>query len=484
MIVKFFSHGSGGGRGPVDYLLGKDRSREGARILHGDPETTIQLIDSLHFKNRYLAGVLSFEEEDITGEQKEKIMSEFERALCPGFEGKNVSFLWVEHKDKGRLELNFVVPRVELESGKQLQGYLHKTDKTRVNAWKNITNFKYKLSDPDDPQKKQALTLGRNLPKSAREASEVIYRGVKNLIAAGLVSDRKSLVESLQKAGFEVCRQTEKSISIKNPNGGRNLRLKGAIFERNFSFDEGIRDEINAAAANYNSTAAERNRENERIYRECLTRKVVANSARYPNLGRGRKEEVGRSFDQVLGSMASLRDSLDTYSLGHFIPDGEENKKSDFGNTASKSDFDEFKYSAGEQARGRIFNPAGRRKRECNNPQEWQQSDQNNGVIESDPRANVTEWFKGFGSNVNETTGRIFKLIGDFSRFIKNAFFDESEAAKQQCKIDRSISEIDSAIEQIERSNRYARKPQSKGVEHKFHTARIDVADLAHAPKM
>ncbi|WP_434221106.1 hypothetical protein, partial [Klebsiella pneumoniae] len=31
--------------------------------------------------------------------------------------------LWVEHRDKGRLELNFVIPNIELQSGKRLQPY-------------------------------------------------------------------------------------------------------------------------------------------------------------------------------------------------------------------------------------------------------------------------------------------------------------------------------------------------------------------------
>lgn len=45
MIVQF-SIGKGGGSGPIDYLLGKDRDREEARLLRGDPEETAALINS------------------------------------------------------------------------------------------------------------------------------------------------------------------------------------------------------------------------------------------------------------------------------------------------------------------------------------------------------------------------------------------------------------------------------------------------------
>ncbi|BBV89530.1 hypothetical protein STW0522ENT62_P30020 (plasmid) [Enterobacter kobei] len=34
MIVKFHPRGRGGGAGPVDYLLGKDRQRELERLRH------------------------------------------------------------------------------------------------------------------------------------------------------------------------------------------------------------------------------------------------------------------------------------------------------------------------------------------------------------------------------------------------------------------------------------------------------------------
>ena len=43
MIVKIHSRGAGSGSGPVDYLLGKDRQREQARVLRGNPEHVREL---------------------------------------------------------------------------------------------------------------------------------------------------------------------------------------------------------------------------------------------------------------------------------------------------------------------------------------------------------------------------------------------------------------------------------------------------------
>ena len=124
MMHKVFSgRGSGGGSGPVDYLLGKNRDREGARVLRGDPEQVKELIDTLKFAQKYTAGVLSFEEKNISESEKERLMDSHERALLCGLDKDQYAVLWVEHRDKGRLELNHLIPSVELQTGKRLQVY-------------------------------------------------------------------------------------------------------------------------------------------------------------------------------------------------------------------------------------------------------------------------------------------------------------------------------------------------------------------------
>jgi hypothetical protein len=65
MIVKFHPRGRGGGAGPVDYLLGKDRQREGASVLQGKPEEVRELIDASPYVKKYTSGVLSFAEADL-----------------------------------------------------------------------------------------------------------------------------------------------------------------------------------------------------------------------------------------------------------------------------------------------------------------------------------------------------------------------------------------------------------------------------------
>mgnify|MGYP003419804678 FL=1 len=142
MIVKILGNKGGGSAGAaIDYMLGKERDREGAILLSGDPDLTARLADNLDFQNRYTVGVLSFEEANIEEQQKQEIMQSFEETLLAGLDRDQYDITWIEHTDKGRLELNFVIPNVELSTGKRLQPYFDQVDRPLVENWKQITNF-------------------------------------------------------------------------------------------------------------------------------------------------------------------------------------------------------------------------------------------------------------------------------------------------------------------------------------------------------
>jgi len=97
MIVKIFSNKGGGSpKASIDYLLGKDRQREGAKVLSGDPELSRSIAESLEFKNRYTVGCLSFEEQEINSKAKVEIMEKFEKTIFAGMEKDqyNIKFLY------------------------------------------------------------------------------------------------------------------------------------------------------------------------------------------------------------------------------------------------------------------------------------------------------------------------------------------------------------------------------------------------------
>lgn len=258
MIVKVHARGAGGGRGPTGYLLGRDGQRELAVTLRGDPAEVRELIDSTKFARKYTSGVLSFAEADLKPHQKEKIMDSFEAALLPGMDKNQYSVLWVEHRDKGRLELNFVIPNVELTSGKRLQPYYHGADCRRVNAWAETVRFEHKLADPNDPARRRALTTPSDLPKDKQEAARAITDGLLAMAGNGSIKNRADVVKTLTGAGFTVARETKSSISIKDPSGGQNLRLKGALYERDFTVSKDLRGELERASAEHKANAIAR----------------------------------------------------------------------------------------------------------------------------------------------------------------------------------------------------------------------------------
>lgn len=258
MIVSFFSRGTGGGRGPVEYLMGEDYDRELATLLRGDALETIALIDSSPYSKKYTSGCLSFEEADLAPELKRQLMDAFEETLFPGMDKNQYNILWVEHRDKGRLELNFVIPNIELTTGRRLQPYFYKADEKRVDAWKTIQNIENGFSDPDDPARRQALTPASDLPASSKAIADDIHAGIEAMIGSGQIENRADIVAALEDAGLTVARQTKTFISIENPDGGRNIRLKGGVYEQDFDISKELPQQVERRSAAHQQRLGER----------------------------------------------------------------------------------------------------------------------------------------------------------------------------------------------------------------------------------
>jgi len=274
----------GSARSSVNYLTNKKEGE--VRVLAGDPELSAQLAESLDFQNKYTVGCLTFEEANIPEDHKYEIMQKFEDTFFAGLNKDQYDISWIEHIDKGRLELNFFIPNVELESGKRLQPYYDRADRHLAENFKQAINLEYGLSSPDDPQKRQTLTMNRNLPKNTKDAVRALNGLVEGAYLDGKVKNREDVVQFLEKHGFEIDRQTEKYISIKNENG-RNIRLKGAFYEQDFGVggesqekgrSRGVRD-----AGSYQECLAEA-----RARLTSSTQKRLSDNQRY---SRARKAE-------------------------------------------------------------------------------------------------------------------------------------------------------------------------------------------------
>ena len=270
-----------------DYLL-KDKEqpdgkRLGAEVLRGDVDNQALLIDSLDFKQKYTSGCLSFTEtaDEVTTAQKNALMDGFEQTIRAGLDVDRVSVSWIEHRDKGRLELNFVFANVDLEHGRAFQPYVHSVDKRRVNAWKNMQNIEHGFTDPNDPAKKRLMAQRDNLPRDVKDTRQAITEGLHALIIEGAITNREGVVQALKDGGFEIARETDRAISIKNPTGKRNIRLTGGLYERDFNFSREVQNTVTAASKDYRARSTERYDAAKQLYDSEITRKRDYHQARH-----------------------------------------------------------------------------------------------------------------------------------------------------------------------------------------------------------
>ena len=311
MIVDFFRRGTGASSGPIDYLLGKNRDREHATVLQGDVNEIAGLIDTSPYVKKYTAGCLSFYEHDLPSEQKQQVMEDFEKCLFPGMTKDQYRILWVEHQDKinldtgeTRLELNFLIPNVEVNSGKRLQPFYAAADLDRVECFKQITNHVHALYDPDDPANRQVTKVAKTLPTNASELKTALKTDVALAIAEEIIFDRQSLVKWLGDIGLEVTRQTPNSISIKHPDDAkaRPIRLTGAVYEQNFRYTEESRRITAAASASYRAAATERYTASCERYDKMLAAKGEYHQQRYRPQSQRDPQSPERSYDSTIAA--------------------------------------------------------------------------------------------------------------------------------------------------------------------------------------
>ena len=446
MIVKFHARGAGRGSGPVDYLLGKDRARDGATLDRGDPDAIQDLIDSSPYAKKYTSGVLSFEESDLDRTTKDKIMLSFEKALLPGLDADQYSCLWVEHRDKGRLELNFVVPNVELLSGKRLQPYFEKADKPRINAWKIATNAILKLHDPDDPINKRELTTPRNLPKPKHEAARAITDGLLSMAGNGELRNRQDLVTALEGVGFSVVRQTKKSISISDPEGGRNIRLKGLIYEQDFKFGAGLREEIETASARYRTTSQERIREARDVYRTGVEIKRAENQRRH---SRPEPAYERISFEKLAldsAERSACFDRLferDLVAGNNHRPEPNRDQQSAIG---TESTGIQRRENSPELVRRTDLHSSSRGQWQLDEKQRRQTDVHTRGVLENDRVRNpIIERIRAIADSTRETTQRLCNVLQRVSTNVRDYLEREQRTLSASQQLEQASRELERA---------------------------------------
>lgn len=314
MIVKFFKHGATKSgkktaKSVKGYLLNKERLQaQTANIIRGDEQATSRLIDLCNqakFSSTYTAGCLSFDEkESLTNEQKQTLMQSFEQALLPEFDPTRYACYWVEHTDKGRLELNFVFAKIDLATGKHLDVYQQRRDVARLNNWKEIQIQQYGLIDPNAPERERDFVVrertirradGTSPADNYSQIKQEIDEYLRDNIELGYINnsdDIKCYIEFVNgdldhATGYQV-KQNKTGVSITDTTTQNKFRLQGKIYARDFTIQKSERD-------GENRIGTQRQERQARHDREQVERLERANDW-YNKLSQQRAEQLNKKY--------------------------------------------------------------------------------------------------------------------------------------------------------------------------------------------
>lgn len=460
MIVKFFARGVGRGSGPVDYLLGKNRDRDQATLDRGDPDMVQGLIDSSPYAKKYTSGVLSFAESDLDRKTKDDLMTSFEQALFPGLDKEQYSVLWVEHRDKERLELNFVIPNIELTTGKRLQPWFEKADKPRINAWKGVVNAHYGLHDPNDPLNKRELITPRDLPVNKQEAARAITDSLLNLAGTGDVKNRDDVIMTIENAGFTVARKTKTSISIADPEGGRNIRLKGLIYEQDFKHGEGLRAEIERASRHYRETAQERLRTLRKVYTKGVEIKRAELRKRYRRTQQ--ENDVGNAKDVVMA--LSERGSRPSSEFRRDLVAKESNHSEFTNDQRTERDDRAVEQTRGSDSVQQLRQESVREDRHKRPDLPRRVPDTGRTLDDDRTRKEIIERIRGFTERARSSTQKLRRGVQKFREHVQHYLVRERDVTprsepleRASQRLEQSIGKIDHIVTQKERERQKTR---------------------------
>ena len=209
------------------------------------------MIDSLDTKWKYTSGVIAFAPDDNPSEeQQKKLIDEFEKTAFAGLDRDQYDILWVRHRHEGSTELHFIIPRVELSTGKSYNAAPPNWEKT-FDPLRDAWNYENDWARPDDLARarlhqpghvahQQSENLKAGLAASPDQKKD-ITEYLTERIEAGMITNRADIIEALKEVDLEINRQGKDYISVRLYSDAKPIRLKGAIYAEDFKCTELIR---------------------------------------------------------------------------------------------------------------------------------------------------------------------------------------------------------------------------------------------------
>lgn len=243
MNVTIFPTGKGGSESAVRYLL-SDTDHEGKKrsvmpeILFGDPDTFTTIANATKRQHKYTSGVIAFRDhETITPDQVTTLIETFRATFLPSLKvDENFADFWVMHRDKGNVELHFLVANTELVSTQQLN--IHPPGEKNIqffNAFSAVMNDTFGFAQVvPDPLKISLKPFEAKSPngKKDKKAKDDFAKVLHTEIVGGFIKDRNQLIGYLKHQGVEVPTIGTDFITVRLPGAKKNTRLKGPLFTK------------------------------------------------------------------------------------------------------------------------------------------------------------------------------------------------------------------------------------------------------------
>ena len=241
MHIKFVKPKSPVAQIAINYVLRagkKPNPNEKVTVLRGNPQDVARVADALKYKHKYSSAVIAWHENDApTEEQINQVLNDFERLAFAGLDEQQYTFAAVQHEEKdGTKHIHIITPRTDLVNDKSMNIAPPNSFKA-FDALRDYHNFKHGWKSPDiaaHPENARTLQLGFNRG-NRKELNEAINQFVNASIISGDIKDRASVVAALQKQGLEITKQSKNFITIKTADMEKGMRLKGAIYGKDFN---------------------------------------------------------------------------------------------------------------------------------------------------------------------------------------------------------------------------------------------------------
>ncbi|MFT6043190.1 MAG: hypothetical protein ACI8TV_000605 [Porticoccaceae bacterium] len=271
----------------LDKYTKKWRKREpGPQLIIGDVQLIKEICGSSGYKHKYTSGVLSFTSEETkrieaTSGMKSSIIEELREFAYAGFLHDDSKFLCVvQHTHLDRLELHYLIPRINAESGLYFNPFppnysgqkgpgSNEIFKRQNDIFVDYVCSKYGLQSPRSVELKRKTKVPTFEDQNITKLRQKVADQISLRVDSGEISNRDDMFKFLGKYHAEITRCGDDYFSVKFPGGLKPVRLKGEIYganstqaieQRRLAAIE-VRLPVNELTKNYHTMIRERARQ-------------------------------------------------------------------------------------------------------------------------------------------------------------------------------------------------------------------------------